>query len=261
MDRDRFRYPVLVHGFTASAASWGERIVDGLAGAGLAPVLVDLPGHGRYAEPHKGSGRAPAITLADALAVIAAATRDERADVIGYSMGGRMALHFAVAHPERVRRLVLESASPGLATEAERAARRASDEALAELLVREGIDAFVERWEAQPLFDSRASLDVRELARQRELRLMNDPAQLAAALRGLGTGTLPSLWERLGELSIPTLLVVGALDRKFVEIANRMASALPSAEVVEVRGAGHTVHLERPAEWLSAVTRFLGEQP
>jgi len=257
MDRDRFRYPVLVHGFTGSAASWGEGIVDGLAGAGLTPVLVDLPGHGRYAEAGTTPGAARTIALADALAVIAAATGDDRADVVGYSMGGRIALHFAAAHPERVRRLVLESASPGLASEAERAVRRASDEALAELLVAEGVDAFVERWEAQPLFDSRASVDARELARQRELRLLNDPGQLVAALRGLGTGALPSLWERLGDISIPTLLVVGALDRKFVEIAKRMASALPHAEIVEVRGAGHTVHLERPAEWLTAVTSFL----
>ncbi|HET9949514.1 MAG TPA: alpha/beta fold hydrolase, partial [Longimicrobiales bacterium] len=100
-------------------------------------------------------------------------------------------------------------------------------------------------------------IDPRERARLRELRLRNEPASLAAALAGLGTGALPSLWHRLGEIRTPTLLLVGALDRKYVEIAHRMAAALPDARVVEVSGAGHTVHLERPAAWVAAVADFL----
>jgi 2-succinyl-6-hydroxy-2,4-cyclohexadiene-1-carboxylate synthase len=178
-------------------------------------------------------------------------------DLIGYSMGGRIALHFAAAYPERVRGLVLESASPGLATEAERAARRAADEALAAGLRRDGIVAFVDRWEAQPLFASRARLDPAVRARQRELRLLNDPASLGASLAGLGTGALPSLWDRLAQIETPTLLLVGALDEKYVEIGRRMKAAMPNARLVAVAGAGHTVHLERPGEWLAAVTEFL----
>jgi 2-succinyl-6-hydroxy-2,4-cyclohexadiene-1-carboxylate synthase len=246
------RYPVLLHGFTGSSASWGERVIDGLTGARLTPVLVDLPGHGR----NSGSGDPPIITLDDALATVAAAG-DWPTDLAGYSMGGRIALHFAAAYPERVSRLVLESASPGLATAEERAARRATDEDLASTLLRDGIEVFVDRWEAQPLFESRSAHDSAELARQRELRLQNDPASLASALRGLGTGALPSLWERLPEISTPTLLLVGALDRKFVEIAERMAGVMADARVIRVEGAGHTVHLERPEAWLAAVTAFL----
>jgi 2-succinyl-6-hydroxy-2,4-cyclohexadiene-1-carboxylate synthase len=247
------RHPVLLHGFTGSSASWGERVVDGLAAAGLAPVLVDLPGHG-VAAARTGAPRR--VTLDDAFGALAAAG-SWPTDLVGYSMGGRVALHFAAAHPERVRKLVLESASPGLETHAEREARLASDEALADFLIQSGIEAFVERWETQPLFATRAAVGASELARQRELRLQNDPAGLAAALRGLGTGALPSLWKRLGEIRIPTLLLVGALDRKFVEIARRMAAAMPDARVVEVEGAGHTVHLERPTDWLGAVCDFL----
>lgn len=246
------RFPVLLHGFTGSSAAWADALLDGLAGVGLAPVLVDLPGHGGDA-----GRRDPAdFTLARALERVGAAG-DWPTDLVGYSMGGRIALHFAAAHPERVRRLVLESASPGLATEAERNARRDADEALASGLLRDGIGAFVDRWEDQPLFASRAALDSAVRRRQRELRLRNDPDSLAAALRGLGTGSLPSLWERLSEIETPTLVLVGALDAKFVDVGRRMAAAMPNARLVEVAGAGHTVHLERPGAWLEAVTGFL----
>ena len=246
------RYPVLLHGFMGSAAAWGEGLVDGLTGAGLTPVLVDLPGHGREAERSDPS----AFTLEALLGHIGRAG-DWPTDLVGYSMGGRIALHFAAAYPGRVSRLVLESASPGLATAGERAARRAADDELASTLLRDGIEVFVDRWEVQPLFESRSAHDSAELARQRELRRRNDPASLAAALRGLGTGALPSLWERLPEISTPTLLLVGALDRKFVEIAERMAGVMADARVIRVEGAGHTVHLERSEAWLVAVTDFL----
>ena len=247
-------YPVLLHGFMGSAAAWGDRIVDGFTSAGLTPVLVDLPGHGRDV----GRSDPTAFTLESVLAHVGRAG-DWPTDLVGYSMGGRIALHFAVAFPDRVRKLVLESASPGLATEQERRARRMTDDALAERVLREGVPAFVDEWEARPLFQSRASLPPRVRERQRALRLANDAASLAQTLRGLGTGSLPSLWGRLPEIAAPTLLVVGALDRKYVEIARLMAEAMPDARVVEARRAGHTVHLERPDTWLAAATEFLRE--
>ncbi len=247
--------PVLLHGFTGSSASWGDALLDGLAGAGCAPVLVDLPGHGRNASGRGGSS----ITLDAALDSLDRAGGWPE-DLIGYSMGARIALHFAASRPDRVRRLVLESGSPGLGTEAERAARRAADEALGDEIVRDGIERFVDAWEARPLFESRARLPSDTLARQRAVRLLNEPESLAAALRGLGTGALPSLWDRLPTISVPTLLVVGELDTKFVDIAKRMTAAMPDARLVVVPEAGHTVHLERPAAWLAAVTSFLGGQ-
>ena len=175
-------------------------------------------------------------------------------------MGGRIALHFAAAYPDRVRRLVLESASPGLATEAERAERTSADEALAARIVAEGIEAFVDFWESSPLFEPRSRLDPAALRHQRKLRLRSDPSSLAAALVGLGTGSLPGLWERLPEISTPTLLVVGALDRKFVDVAKHMAAVMPDARAVVVRDAGHTPHLERPGAWLTAVAPFLRQE-
>lgn len=246
------RYPVLLHGFTGSSASWGDAVVDGLSSAGLFPVLVDLPGHGRDA----GHSEPSEFTLEATLDRIAGVDAWP-ADLVGYSMGGRIALHFAASFPQHVGRLVLESASPGLPTEAERAARRSADEALAGLIPLQGVEAFVDAWESQPIFESRMRLPAEVVARQRELRLRNDPASLAAALVGLGTGALPSLWDKLPDISAPTLLVVGELDAKFVDVAERMSSALPNARVEVVPGSGHTVHLERPDRWLEVVSAFL----
>lgn len=244
--------PLLLHGFTGSARTWGATILEGLRGAGFAPQAVDLPGHGR----RRGDTDPEHFSLDAVLASI-----DEVPSVgpvIGYSMGGRIALHYALRRPGRLTRLVLESASPGLDDERERVERRNEDEALAELLEAEGIGAFVDRWERMPLFASHERLADRVRSALREGRLANDPRSLAAALRGLGTGRLPSLSERLGNLRVPVLLLVGELDTKFVAIGERMAGLLPDARLVVVPGAGHTVHLERPDAWLETVVGFLG---
>jgi 2-succinyl-6-hydroxy-2,4-cyclohexadiene-1-carboxylate synthase len=222
-------------------------------------VLLDLPGHGR----HAGDAAPWRFTFDAVEAEIAALARGEPVDLVGYSMGGRMALAYAVRNPGQVRRLVLESASPGLETEEERAARRATDEELARLLETEGIEPFVERWEALELFESQRSLPAPIRASHRARRLLNHPRSLAACLRGLGTGALPSYWGSLAGLRVPVLILVGGLDRKFAALGARMAETLPDARVVEFSGAGHAVHLERPDAWIEAVTGFLsgGEGP
>jgi 2-succinyl-6-hydroxy-2,4-cyclohexadiene-1-carboxylate synthase len=240
-----------MHGFTGSSAVW-DGVRDELVGAGCAPVHVDLPGHGR------NIGRVDRLhfTLDAALEAIEAAG-SWPTDLIGYSMGGRLALHFAVRHPELVRRLVLESASPGLADERARKERRRADQTLADRIVSWGVRAFTDEWERRPIFETHAALDPAVRRGQRERRLANDGHSLAAALRGLGTGALPHLWDRLGEVQVPTLLMAGALDRKFVEIARSMAMRMPRARVVEIEGSGHTIHLERPSAWTAAVLDFL----
>ncbi len=248
------RFPVLLHGFAGASASWGPRLIDGLAGAGLTPVTVDLPGHGAEV----GVLDPAQFTLAATLErIVAAGAWPE--DLIGYSMGGRIALHFAASYPKLVRRLVIESGSPGLGSEVKRSERRSADRELAERILADGVDWFVAHWESQPLFQSRAHADPRDVARQSDLRKRNDPRSLAAALDGLGTGQLPALWERLGEIETPTLLVVGELDAKYVKIAERMRDAMPAAHLVVVPGAGHTVHLEAPGAWLEAVAGFLAD--
>lgn len=173
-------------------------------------------------------------------------------------MGGRIALHQALRAGDRVRRLVLESASPGLSTKADREARRQADDELAGRILDRGVEAFVDEWERLPLFATQRSLADGVRSRHREGRLANDPASLAAALRGLGTGSLPSLWDRLGEVTADALVLVGEHDEKFVEIGREMADRLPRARFEVVEGAGHAVHLERPGAWLERVCAFLG---
>jgi 2-succinyl-6-hydroxy-2,4-cyclohexadiene-1-carboxylate synthase len=176
----------------------------------------------------------------------------ERFALAGYSMGGRVALHLVFAIPERVARLILIGASPGIADRHERQARLQSDERLASEFEQLSIQRLADRWEeltSRPGLGSDPVLagqpaDVRERARADRLR--NTPTGLARALRGLGTGALPSLWERLPEVATPVQLIVGEYDRKFVAIAQKMSSRLPDARLTIVPGAGHAVHLEAP---------------
>ena len=224
---------VLLHGFTQTGRSW-QPIAHALAGRYRA-AAPDLPGHGAFAERRPASFPACDAYLR--------AVSEEPYVLCGYSMGGRVALHAAFSLGARVRRLVLIGASPGLADRAERAARAASDAALADRIEAIGMDAFAAEWESQPLFAGMPR-GVAELAG--EDRRRNTPAGLAAALRGLGAGVMPSLWERLPDLDVPVDLVVGERDEKFRGIAEKMAYSLPRARVTVVPDAGHAVQLEAP---------------
>ena len=231
---------VLAHGFTQTLASFAP-LARHLRGR-YQLVAVDLPGHG-------GSAGARPASLPQAAGLLAEV--GGAAAYLGYSMGGRVCLQLALDRPELVRALVLVGATPGIEDPAARAERRAADEALAASIERDGVAAFLDRWLAQPLF---RTLPPERAGR--EARLANTPEGLAAALRQLGTGAQAPLWERLGELRAPTLLVAGELDAKFAAIARRVA-ALTGAEVALVPGAGHAAHLERPAEVAALVRSFL----
>ncbi|TVP76178.1 MAG: 2-succinyl-6-hydroxy-2,4-cyclohexadiene-1-carboxylate synthase [Gemmatimonadales bacterium] len=249
---------VLLHGFTGSSASWGDAIPGGLE----APVLlVDLPGHGSGADARHLEGMDfDAVVDALAEAVARATGSDAPLDWVGYSMGGRIALALAVRHPDRVRRLVLESASPGLAEGSARTARRRRDEALARKLEKGGVRSFVDDWMSQPLFRSQATLPAEVRDEARRVRLSQDAGALATALRVMGTGVQPSFWDDLPDLHPPTLLLTGALDHKFEGLARQMAESIPRAVHRSIPGAGHTVHLEAPGRWLDTVRSFLQAQ-
>jgi 2-succinyl-6-hydroxy-2,4-cyclohexadiene-1-carboxylate synthase len=231
---------VLLHGFTQTRQSW-RRTVAALGGRYRA-LTPDLPGHGQASE------RRPASFAACAAYVRALA--GERFTLVGYSMGGRIALYTALTLPEQVERLVLVGASPGIADAAERDARRRADEALADRIEEIGVEAFATEWGSQDLF---AGQPERVAAAAHADRLRNTPHGLAAALRGLGTGVMPPLWERLGELAMPVTLIVGERDVKFRAIAGRMAPAIPTCQVIVVDGAGHAVQLEQPDTVAAAI--------
>jgi 2-succinyl-6-hydroxy-2,4-cyclohexadiene-1-carboxylate synthase len=231
---------VLLHGFTQTRQSW-RRTVAALGGRYRA-IAPDLPGHG------SASQRRPASF--SACVAYVRAVGGESFTLVGYSMGGRIALAAALALPSHVQRLVLVGASPGIEDAAERAARRQADDALAARIEEIGIEAFAREWGEQELF---AGQDARVAAAAHADRLRNDPSGLAAALRGMGTGMMEPLWDRLGELAIPVTLVVGERDEKFAAIADRMAARIPDCRVVVVAGAGHAAQLERPEEVAAAI--------
>ena len=224
---------VLLHGFTQTGRSW-QPVLHALA-ARYRAIAPDLPGHGGFAERRPAS-----FAACDAYVRVLA---DQPITLAGYSMGGRIALHAALSLGPRVRRLVLVGASPGIADAAERAARAAEDAALADRIEAIGLEAFVREWGAQPLFDGMPR-GIAEIAHADRMR--NTAAGLAAALRGLGTGVMPPLWDRLGELTVPVELVVGERDEKFRAIAERMTAALVAGRLHVVPGTGHAVHLEAP---------------
>lgn len=238
---------VFAHGFTQTARSWAPvraLVEDALArtDGAVETAAVDLPGHGTA-----GDVRTDLWGAADHLVA-----HGGRATYVGYSMGGRVALHAALAHPDLVERLVLIGATAGIDTAGERARRRTADEELARRLERIGVERFVDEWLQNPLF---AGLD--EAHAGRADRCTNTAAGLAASLRLAGTGTQTPLWDRLGELSMPVLVLAGEHDHKFRALGTRLAAAIPDASLEVVAGAGHSVHLEQPERTTRAIARWL----
>ncbi len=233
---------LLLHGFTGSTDNW-EPLLPRLCQAHTV-VRVDLPGHGQTALPEDVTRYNMPSTAQD-LSLLLHELHFSQVTLWGYSLGARLALFFALHYSAQVRHLLLESGSPGLADEAERIARRANDEALAQRIERNGIGAFVQEWEHLPMWDSQSKLSVVERQRIHEQRLRNRPVGLANSLRQIGTGAQPSLWSQLSELHILTGFVAGADDSKFVRIAQQMQSHCPAAYLNIVPQAGHAVHLEQ----------------
>lgn len=233
-----------LHGFTQTHHSWHR--CAALVGAGLGrPTTLsfpDLPGHGLSSTETAGIADA-ATELADTLG---------SGTVIGYSMGGRTALHVALVPGNRVDRLVLIGATAGLADPHERRARRVADEERAARVERIGVDAFLDEWLAAPLFATLPT-DPAGLEQRRQ----NTAAGLAHSLRTAGTGAQESLWDRLAEIEVPVLVLAGALDDKFTSIGRAMAERLSDATFATVAGAGHAAHSEQPESVADTIATWL----
>ncbi|MFC4410295.1 2-succinyl-6-hydroxy-2,4-cyclohexadiene-1-carboxylate synthase [Chungangia koreensis] len=248
---------ILLHGFTGSTGTWEETVSnlpDSIKG-----VAIDLIGHGRTDAPGNPDryGMSEQITDLDhvfnALAL-------EHFTLLGYSMGGRIALSYALRYPERIEKLILESSSPGLEVESERKQRVKADQSLADRIESEGLEEFVNYWEGIPLFQSQKALCENKLQDIRKERLSQRTLGLANSLRGIGTGKQPSNWGRLDTLKFPVLLITGELDSKFCRIAGEMKKQLPNAESVIVKGAGHAIHVEKSEQFATIITEHLKEQ-
>jgi 2-succinyl-6-hydroxy-2,4-cyclohexadiene-1-carboxylate synthase len=244
---------VLLHGFTGDMTTWDPFLNQWPK---YTKVCFDIIGHGKSDSPADPTRYTMDHAVNDILDVL-----DEMQIgsflLGGYSMGGRLAYHIAMTEPERVWAMFIESASLGIEDEAERAARLRSDNALADEIERGGLEAFVDKWQAQPLFASQSKLAPEVWERQRAQRLGASPAGLANSLRGMGTGNQEYLGPYTSVLGMPVLLLAGALDEKYSGEMRRLAWTLPTSVLQVVPGAGHAVHLERPDIFAGYVGRFL----
>jgi 2-succinyl-6-hydroxy-2,4-cyclohexadiene-1-carboxylate synthase len=242
---------ILLHGFTGSIESWSP--LQAALEDDWTVIAMDLPGHGRSSSPAEPSRYALDRFALDLAALIDALGFGKVA-LMGYSMGGRAALSFALLYGERLAALILESTSPGIGDTVAREARLASDSELADMIEKTGIEQFVKHWESLPLWESQRNLPDEKRHELRQQRLANDPRGLANSLRGAGTGCEPSVIDLLGGIVVPTLVIAGALDQAYVEHGRAIQVGIPHSSLEVVEGAGHAVHFEKP-DALADVTR------
>ncbi len=245
---------LMLHGFLGSGKDWtyyAERLRNSYS-----CFMPDLPGHGATAPPDNAPGSFKAI--GDGLAELAGKLHPEPLHLVGYSMGGRLALYLSLHYPEQFLSAVIISSSPGLKTPEERALRRESDNRLAESIVAD-FDSFLDAWYGLPLFAplKKHPLFPEILAR----REANNPEALAAAIRQFSTGRQPSLWEKLSENQLPTGFFTGEKDTKYVEIGRQMVNLCPDSELIIFPGCGHTLHIENRNLFLERLIAFLQRIP
>ena len=242
----------LLHGFTQSGRSWRELIAH--MPEGWKWIVPDLRGHGETQLRHGAlcsmdACTADLVRLLDALGV-------ERSHIVGYSMGGRLALHVAARRPDRVLSLLTVGAHAGLEVDA-REGRRRGDEGLAERIEKDGLDAFVDYWGSLPLFAGLERRGPAYVAEVRAERLRNHVAGLACSLRGMGAGAMHPLWDELAQVDFPCTFVAGQLDHGYVASARRLAATVPHGRVELVLRAGHAVHQERPEAFARVLASHL----
>ncbi|WP_010678521.1 2-succinyl-6-hydroxy-2,4-cyclohexadiene-1-carboxylate synthase [Bacillus timonensis] len=247
---------VFLHGFTGNMTTWNQ--ITEILHKSFQCVLIDIIGHGKTDYPVDYS-RYHIEKVAKDISNILDVLEIPKAHIIGYSMGGRLALAVAILFSTRVSSLILESSSPGLRTDEERAERRKSDEILANRIEQEGIESFVTYWEKIPLFASQKKLTKEKQLKIRKQRLENSPIGLANSLRGMGTGMQPSYWNRLNEIHFPILLICGELDKKFCRIAEEMSSSIQNGKLEKIVEAGHAIHVEQPDIFGKIISEFVSD--
>ncbi len=241
---------LFLHGFLGTGADWAP-IVSRLS---ITAITPDLPGHGETPLLPKRQSYA---TWVNWLAAFLAARHLPPAHLVGYSLGGRVALAFALAYPYRIRSLVLESTHPGLRDPAQRAQRARLDAKRAAYIRKHGLRAFLEEWYSLPLW---RSLDAHPGLRERLItqRSRQNPEFMARIIAEMSPGVQPDLTSQLPQISFPVLIITGALDERYTQLWQRLLPRFSHAQVqhVVVPYAGHNVHLEQPEAYAAALTRF-----
>lgn len=250
-NRDAKQTIVLLHGFTGSTKTW-HNVVAHLP-TDIRCITVDLIGHGKTAAPLIETQYSMDFQI-EILHELFDTLQLEKFAILGYSMGGRVALSYAVRYPSQITHLLLESASPGLADEQQRNLRKIADDQLAEKIVANGVESFVNKWENIALFASQKLLATHVQLVIREERLAQRAIGLANSLRGMGTGVMPALWgPALITLTMPVTLITGQLDEKFIQINNEMQKQIQKAKHMTIPTVGHAIHVENPTKFATIV--------
>ena len=245
---------LLLHGFTGSKNTWNECIE--CWSQSFQVITIDLLGHGETESP-KDPKRYQMEQACLDLKTLLDQLEIKSVNLLGYSMGGRLALSFACLYPQYVNLLLLESTSPGLKTESERVERIKNDQKLADMIQKKGLLTFINYWERIPLFESQNKLPEHIRQKVRLERENQNPLGLINSLLGMGTGMQPSWWDNLSNLKLPVLILVGELDEKFYKIGLEMEKLLPNASLVKFNGAGHAIHLEQAEKFGTIVKEFI----
>lgn len=242
---------LLLHGFMGSGQDF-QNILNQITQSFYC-FLPDLPGHGNTGYIQPDDCYTMEKTAHQIIEFIQTQSL-KSVGLVGYSMGGRLALYLGVKFPQYFSKIMLESSSPGLQTEPERQQRREKDETLAQQLENQPFETFLTRWYHNPLFESLRSHP--QFSTMYNRRLQNSPPLLAKSLRYLGTGVQPSLWEDLPSLQTPLLLLVGEKDPKFCQINQKIAQLCPVAQLQVIKNCGHNIHLENQDAWVATVQQF-----
>lgn len=245
---------LLLHGFSGSSADWIPLL--NRLGEHYSVIAPDLPGFGQSDMPAKEKYYGESF-LSGLIDFLIDYFKLQHPVLCGYSMGGRIALAYAARNWQKLAGLILESTTAGIEHTDERKQRRDSDNSLADLIRKEGIEAFVERWLSLELFQPLQSLDGDVLRQYKERKLKNSPEGLIQSLNGFGTGSMKPVWNKLAGIDIPALIIAGSYDAKYSALAERLHSEIPQSDLKIVGNCGHVVHLEKEEIFINLVENFL----
>ncbi|MDF2557160.1 MAG: menH [Bacillales bacterium] len=246
---------MMLHGFTGSLHTW-RRFVTCYKN-NFKFIIPSIIGHGKTDAPLENNRYKIESVVSD-LVEILNQLKIEKVHLVGYSMGGRVAIAFALKYPNRLKSLILESASSGISTKKEQLKRQESDEKLATRIEQEGLEAFIDYWEKVPLFEPLESmLRFPDKLRLRTERMSHKSNGLSSSLRMMGTGSQPYYMDKLNRINIPTLILTGEKDEKFCRIGGEMCDKIKNSEHVVVKNSGHVIHLEQPEKFDRIVVDFI----
>jgi len=245
---------ILLHGFTGSLEDW--RYVSSMLDTGYNYVGIDLIGHGKSESPENPE----AYTIDEVIVQINGIVLHlnlHKVILLGYSMGGRCALNYAVKFPEKVEVLILESTSPGIKDKKSRNDRIKNDEKLAEYIEKHSMEEFIGFWLNLDIFNTQRRFSEEKRKQIKLAKMQNNKTGLANSLRGFGTGAMNPLFDHLKNINCKTLLVTGELDEKFTNINSEIVNLFQNAKHKIIENAGHNTHLEEPKKFVKLVNEFL----